>query len=97
MTNQSTKLSFRQLSTNISAHLKAIASQRQKGTVERIVSKIEQQMPDTQIVVSETSSRSLIDIITDENNQSSFVPTDGFDEPSVATAVANIVERSQRQ
>lgn len=97
MTNQSTKLSLRQLSTNISVHLKAIASQSQKGTVERIVSEIEQQMPDTQIVVSETSSRSLIDIITDENNQSSFVPTDDFDEPSVATAVANIVERSQRQ
>ena len=98
MTSRSIKLNLHQLSNNVFARLNAIASQSRNSRVASLVQEVERQLPDAQIVVGETPSTSVVDILNDDDNPAIFASfsdaADGALEPSLATAVANIIERS---
>ena len=94
MTNNQIKLSLDQLSSGVSTRLNAIAIQGRNDVVERLVEEVQRQLPEAQIAVSETSSRSHIDILSDGDAEQIFAPRDDFDETPIATLVANITELS---
>ena len=98
MTSRAIKLNLDQLSRNVSVRLNAIASQSRDRQVTSLVQEVERQLPDAQIVVGETPSMSVVDILNDGGDPAIFASfsdvDDGAIEPSLATAVANIVERS---
>ena len=98
MTSRAIKLNLDQLSRNVSARLNAIASQSRDRRVASMVQEVERQLPNAQIVVGETPSRSVVDILNDGGDPAIFTSfsdaDDGSIEPSLATAVANIIERS---
>ena len=98
MTSRAIKLNLDQLSRNVSVRLNAIASQSRDRQVTSLVQEVERQLPDAQIVVGETPSMSVVDILNDGGDPaifSSFRDADeGAVEPSLATAVANIIVRS---
>lgn len=98
MTSRAIKLSLDQLSSNVSARLEAVASQSRDRRVASLVRDVERQLPDAQIVAGETPSMSVVDILNDGGDPAIFASfsdaDDGAIEPSLATAVANIIERS---
>ena len=65
MTSNAIKLSLDRLSSDISARLNEIASQSRDMQVASLVREVERQIPDAQIVVGETPSRSVVDIVND--------------------------------
>jgi len=98
MMSRAIKLSLDQVSNNVSARLNAIASQSRNMRVASLVQEVGRQIPDAQIVVGETPSRSVVDILNDDGDPAIFALFNDGDagaiEPSLATAVANIIERS---
>ena len=98
MTSRTIKLNLDQLSRNVSARLNAIASQSRDRQVASLVREVERQLPDAQIVVGETPSMSVVDILNDGGDPAIFASfSDTVEraiEPSLATAVANIIVRS---
>ena len=98
MTSNAIKLGLDRLSSDISARLNEIASQSRDMQVASLVREVERQIPDAQIVVGETPSRSVVDIVNDGDDPAIFASfndaADGALEPSLATAVATIIERS---
>ena len=94
MTNNQIKLNLDRLSSGVSAHLNSIAMQGRKDVVERLVEEAQRQLPEAQIVVSETSSRSQIDVLSDGDGEQVFALRDDVDESPIATVVANIIELS---
>ena len=98
MTNSAIKLNLDRLSSDISARLNEIVSQSRDRQVARLVSEVERQLPDAQIVVGKTPSMSVVDIVNDGSDPAIFASfndaADGAFEPSLATAVATIIERS---
>ena len=98
MTSRAIKLNLDQLSRNVSVRLNAIASQSRDRQVTSLVQEVERQLPDAQIVVGETPSMSVVDILNDGGDPAIFASFSDTDEraiePSLATAVANIIVRS---
>ena len=94
MTNNQIKLNLDRLSSGVSARLNSIAMQGRKDVVERLVEEAQRQLPEAQIVVSETSSRSQIDVLSDGEGEQIFALRDDVDEFPIATVVANIIELS---
>lgn len=98
MTSRAIKLNLDQLSRNVSVRLNAIASQSRDRQVTSLVQEVERQLPDAQIVVGETPSMSVVDILNDGGDPAIFASfSDTVEraiEPSLATAVANIIVRS---
>ena len=72
MTSNAIKLSLDRLSSDISARLNEIASQNRDMQVASLVREVERQIPDAQIVVGETPSRSVVDIVNDGDDPAIF-------------------------
>ena len=94
MTTRAIKQSLDQLSSNVSARLDAIASQRRDAKVASLVREAERQKPDAQIVVSETQSGCHIDVLSDDYDGPELASLNDADETRIATVVANIIEFS---